>query len=123
MVDHPSNDPEIASGVIDLAEKTVPHYLRNMMSMPGIIDFLDFALASLSAHEIMPKKSAAHFWVSPPKQPFLGTQTDLIAIIGHFCKPLRPSPRCSPLAQRGNPRVRAPSNTHPGALYIRRITP
>lgn len=42
----------------------VPHYLDCMMSAQNIEKLFDFALKGLTAAEIMPKRSAAHFWVS-----------------------------------------------------------
>lgn len=64
MGGEPSSDPEAASSGIDLADKMVPHYLDCMMSAQNIEKLFEFALKSLTAAEIMPKRSAAHFWAT-----------------------------------------------------------
>lgn len=64
MPGEPSSDPEVASSGIELADKMVPHYLDCMMSAENIQKLFDFTLKALTAAEIMPKRAAAHFWVS-----------------------------------------------------------
>ena len=60
----PSSDPEVASSGIDLADKMIPHYLDCMMSTPSIQKLFDFILKAITSAEVMPKRAAAHFWVS-----------------------------------------------------------
>ena len=64
----PTNDPEVASSCIDLAEKLLPRYLNtffNPQVQESIPILLNFAIQSLIATEVLPKRSAATFWVSP----------------------------------------------------------
>jgi len=66
LLGDPSNDPEVARSCIDFAEKLVPNYLdvlfdpRLQSTVPA---FFMFTLQCLTAAEIMPKRSAASFWV------------------------------------------------------------
>ena len=64
LLGEPSSDPEVASSGIDLADKMVPHYLDCMMITENIQTLFDFTLKALTVAEIMPKRAAAHFWVS-----------------------------------------------------------
>jgi hypothetical protein len=63
---NPGSDPEVARSCIDFAEKLVPNYLdllfdhRLQSTIPA---FFTFTLECLTAAEIMPKRSAASFWV------------------------------------------------------------
>ena len=59
----PSSDPEVSTSIIDLVDRMVPQYLRTMMNTPNIQVLFDFILRALTVPEIMPKRSAAHFWV------------------------------------------------------------
>ncbi len=62
-LDHnPSVDPEVAASIIDLADKCIPSYLLSMRHLESINDLLRFTISSLSSSEIMPLRSAAHFW-------------------------------------------------------------
>ena len=66
---NPSNDPEAARSCIDFAEKLVPNYLDTFFDhrLQSILPvFLVFTLHCLAAAEIMPKRSAATFWVASP---------------------------------------------------------
>ena len=60
-------DPEVASSSVELANKMIPRYL-DVFLYPQCIDSIktlfEFALGCLDANEIMPKRAAAHFWVS-----------------------------------------------------------
>lgn len=63
---NPTNEPEVASSCVDLADKLIPRYLNAFLepevheAMP---DLFNFALRCLTAAELLPKRSAASFWV------------------------------------------------------------
>ena len=59
---NPSAEPEVAASIIDLADKCIPHYLVSMRHLLDIEKLFSFALSSLASPEIMPNRSAAHFW-------------------------------------------------------------
>ena len=59
---NPSTEPEVAASIIDLADKCIPHYLVSMRHLPDIEKLYNFAISSLASPEIMPNRSAAHFW-------------------------------------------------------------
>lgn len=64
----PRTDPEVSSSCIDLAQKLVPHYLHTFLDVqirPTLSTLFTFTLNCLAASEIMPKRSAAGFWVGP----------------------------------------------------------
>ena len=60
------NDPEVASSCIDLTERFIPRYLQVFLS-PNVRNtvpsLFSFSLTCLVSTEIMPKRSAAVFWV------------------------------------------------------------
>lgn len=64
---NPTKEPEVASSCIDLADKLIPRYL-NTFSEPEVHgampDLFNFALRCLTAAELLPKRSAANFWVN-----------------------------------------------------------
>lgn len=66
-VGDPNYDPEVASSCLDLADKYIPHYVNNIFkhgqAPDGISFLLRFSLRCLTAADIMPKRSAATFWV------------------------------------------------------------
>ena len=62
-LDNPSCDPEASTAVIDLVERMIPQHLSSMMNTESIQVLFDFILKALTTPEIMPKRSAAHFWV------------------------------------------------------------
>ena len=61
--DNPSAEPEVASSIIDLADKMIPRYVSSMTDIPQISRLLSFTLECLASAEILPKRSATHFWV------------------------------------------------------------
>ncbi|KAL8772641.1 MAG: hypothetical protein Q9209_002302 [Squamulea sp. 1 TL-2023] len=67
MEHNPTNEPEVASSCIDLALKYIPHYLHiflNSQHQDHLVNFLHLTTRSLQSQQIMPKESAASFWVS-----------------------------------------------------------
>ena len=63
----PDNDPEVASSCIDFTQKLTINYLKlfSASEVQGIVPQLfEFVLACLTGMEILPKRSAANFWVS-----------------------------------------------------------
>jgi hypothetical protein len=66
MEGDPTVDPEVASSCLDLAEKYIPRYLQTFFhsrAQTQLPTLLTFSLRCLTAAEIMPKRSAANFWV------------------------------------------------------------
>lgn len=64
--DHPSNEPEIASSCIELASKFIPHHLHVFLDprcQGQVGTFIEFTIESIQCHDIMPRRSAAFFWV------------------------------------------------------------
>lgn len=58
----PSLDPEASAAAIGLVDGMIPRYLGIFMNTSNVQYLLDFILRSLTVPEIMPKRSAAHFW-------------------------------------------------------------
>ena len=58
----PSMEPEVTSSIIELADKCIPHYLASIRKLDNVNNLFNFILSSLSSSEIMPHRSAAHFW-------------------------------------------------------------
>ena len=64
--DNHENDPEVASSCIDLAEKLIPRYLQIYLApsiRSTIPSLFSFTLTCLTGTAILPKRSAAAFWV------------------------------------------------------------
>lgn len=63
----PSVDPEVASSCLDLVEKYFPSYFNTILGNHEVaLEFtkiLVFSIISLMKSEIMPRRSAARFWV------------------------------------------------------------
>ena len=67
----PNKDPEVASSCIDFAHKMTINYLK-LFSAPEVPELgaqlFQFILICLTGTEVLPKRSAANFWVSHPFQ-------------------------------------------------------
>ena len=64
---NPTNELEVASSCVDLADKLMPRYLNIFLDLQvqgSMPDLFIFALRCLTATEILPKRSAANFWVN-----------------------------------------------------------
>ncbi|SLM38968.1 Importin-beta, N-terminal domain [Lasallia pustulata] len=64
---NPTNEPEVASSCVDLADKLMPRYLNIFLDpqvQRSMRNLFIFALRCLTAAEILPKRSAADFWTS-----------------------------------------------------------
>jgi len=65
----PTKDPEVASSCIDLTTKLLPRHtdlLLNPHLQSPVNDLFTFTLRCLTSSEILPKRSAASFWVRLP---------------------------------------------------------
>ena len=56
-------DPEVATSIIELAQKMMPRYLHNMIRVQNFEKLCDFSLQCLDGPDILPTRAAAYFWV------------------------------------------------------------
>ncbi|KAK0863131.1 member of the karyopherin-beta [Friedmanniomyces endolithicus] len=90
---HPSQDPSIAQGCIDVFCRLIPYYIH-LLFEPGsalsqqLPTILNFTLQAIQSPDIFPRRSAAEFWAKLIRplsiEPRAGLQQDVAEVVAAY---------------------------------------